>query len=136
MADATLFGLRGALGGEIEVEADTLALSGLSVSAADTTLSFPDEFGVFDRFDLDRELAVRLQSGLPRGTAARIAVAAADPNYVNWVRGGEFNPSGAVRVPSLHGEGGTGVFGALVRRRVDIETGSAAADLPACAAAR
>lgn len=97
-----------------EVE-DPLVLVGLSVGTDDTTIVFPGEFGVFDRFDLDREVAVRLQRGLPALAEARIGVAAVDRNYVNWVRGGNFNPSGQVRVPSVQGEG-TGFFGSSVTR--------------------
>ncbi|MEX0891121.1 MAG: hypothetical protein WEB88_03045 [Gemmatimonadota bacterium] len=89
---------------------------GLSVGGADTTLVFPAELGVFDRFDDDAAATLAaLQGGLPRGAAAEVVVAAAEPNYVNWVRGGTFNPSGTVRVASVSGDG-TGVFGALVRR--------------------
>jgi hypothetical protein len=94
---------------------DTLRLLGLAVGANDTTMTFPQDFGVFDRFELDRELLLALQQGLPEGARAEIAVAAVDRNYVNWVRGGNFNPSGQVRVPSVTGDG-TGVFAALVRR--------------------
>lgn len=92
-----------------------LYLLGLSVSAADTTIVFPSEFGLFERFDLDQDLAVRLQTGLPPGTQAEVAITAVDRNYVNWVRGGNFNPSGQVRVPSLRGDG-TGVFASTVSR--------------------
>ena len=53
-------------------------------------------------------------------------IAAADRNYVNWVRRGAFNPSGIVRVPSLHGDG-TGVFGSVVRKRFTVDAGL---DLP------
>jgi hypothetical protein len=94
---------------------DTLRLLGLAIGANDTTMTFPRDFGVFDRFELDRELLLALQQGLPEGARAEIAVAAVDRNYVNWVRGGNFNPSGQVRVPSVTGDG-TGVFAALVRR--------------------
>jgi hypothetical protein len=96
---------------------DTLRLLGLAIGASDTTMAFPRDFGVFDRFDLDRELLLALQQGLPEGARAEIVVAAADRNYVNWARGGNFNPSGQVRVPSVTG-GGTGVFGSLLRRAV------------------
>lgn len=95
---------------------DTLRLIGLAVGAADTTLVFPTELGVFDRFDLDRELLLALQQGLPDGARADIVVAAGDRNFVNWARGGSFNPSGQVRVPSVTGDG-TGVFASLVTRR-------------------
>ena len=101
----------------IEVEEDPLYLLGLSISDADTTTVFPAEFGVFNRFDLDQDLAVRLQSGLPAGTSAEVTITATDRNYVNWARGGNFNPSGQVRVPSLRGDG-TGVFGSTVNRRI------------------
>lgn len=92
---------------------DPLYLLGLSVSASDTTIVFPGEFGIFDRFDLDRGLSVALQAGLPEGTEAKVTITAVDANYVNWTRGGSFNPSGRVRVPSVRGDG-TGVFAATV----------------------
>lgn len=43
-------------------------------------------------------------------------IAAGDRNYVNWLRGGRFNPSGMIRVPSVHGDG-TGVFGSVASTR-------------------
>ncbi len=119
-AETTIWGLRDALAGQgITVEADSVALLGLAISESDTTIVFPGEFGVFTRFELDREVALALQGGLPRGVAADVAVAALDRNYVNWVRGGNFNPSGAVRVPSLVGDG-TGVIASVVRRVVRV----------------
>ena len=106
----------------IEVEEDPLLLVGLSISEADTTIVFPSEFGLFDRPNLGRDLALVLQEGLPFGTQAEVVIAAADRNYVNWVRRGTFNPSGIVRVPSLHGDG-TGVFGSVVRQRFTVDAG-------------
>ena len=103
----------------IEDPPDRLDLVGLAVGRADTTITFPGEFGVFDRFLLDRDVAVALQQGLPYGASADIVVAAGDRNWVNWVRGGNFNPSGQVRVPSITGDG-TGVFGSLNARRVTV----------------
>lgn len=100
----------------IEVDEDPLYLLGLSISDEDTDILFPAEFGVFNRFDLDTDLAVRLQEGLPAGSSAEIAITAVERNYVNWARGGTFNPSGQVRVPSLRGDG-SGVFGGTVGRR-------------------
>ena len=100
---------------------DPLYLLGLSVSASDTTVVFPSEFGVFDRFDLDQDLAVRLQRGLPDGTRADVSIAAVERNYVNWVRGGNFNPSGLVRVSSLRGAA-SGVFGGVVVRDFAVVT--------------
>jgi hypothetical protein len=102
----------------IEV-ADTLYLLGLSVSAADTTIVFPGEFGVFNRFELERAVSLQLQEGLPADTRADVSITAADRNYVNWVRGGNFNPSGQVRVPSLTGDG-TGLFGTVVSRSFSV----------------
>lgn len=104
---------------------DPLYLLGLSISASDTTVVFPSEFGVFDRFDLDQDLAVRLQRGLPDSTSATVAISATDRNYVNWARGGNFNPSGEVRVSSLRGAG-SGVFGSAVVRRFDVVSSSQA----------
>lgn len=116
VAETQIHGLRAALAPEgIDVEVDPLFLLGLAVSSADTTIAFPSEFGVFDRFDLQRDVALVLQEGLPPSTWAQVAVAAVDRNYVNWIRGGNFNPSGTVRIPSVTGDG-TGWFGASVTR--------------------
>lgn len=95
---------------------DPLKLLGVSISAQDTTIVFPSEFGVFNRFDLAQDVSVRLQSGLPPSTSAEVSITAVEGNYVNWARDGGFNPSGQVRVPSLRGDG-TGVFGATVTQR-------------------
>ena len=92
---------------------------------------FPSEFGVFDRFDLEQDLALRLQRGLPAGTDAVVTIAAVERNYVNWVRGGSFNPSGQVRVASLRGDG-TGVFGAAVVRRFSVVAESGPGGSPDC----
>ncbi|MFQ5536853.1 MAG: hypothetical protein ACE5GJ_05310 [Gemmatimonadota bacterium] len=118
---------------EVDPADDPLYLLGLSISAVDTTIVLPGEFGVFNRFELDQALARELQKGLPPGTDAEVTVAAADRNYVNWVRGGSFNPSGQVRIPSVQGDG-TGVFGATVVRRLHVFADPAGAgyDLPVC----
>lgn len=118
----------------INVDQDPLYLLGISVSAADTTIVFPGEFGVFDRFELDQALSLELQKGLPVGTNARVTITAADRNYANWVRGGNFNPSGRVRIPSLRGDG-TGVFASTVTRTFTVlVTGdSTDYDVPVCA---
>ncbi len=119
VAETEMYGLRAALEPRgIEVEIDPLFLVGLAVSASDTTITFPSEFGVFERFDLDRDFALALQEGMPAGTAARVSISSVDRNYVNWVRGGNFNPSGSVRIPSVRGDG-TGFFGTSVTRWVD-----------------
>jgi hypothetical protein len=120
-AETSLRGIIGALQPHnIQVNEDPLRLFGLSITAADTTITFPKEFGLFDRFDDDlTEALVFLQNGLPRGVVADVTIAAADRNYVNWQRGGNFNPSGFVRVPSISGDG-TGVFGSLVAKNFQI----------------
>jgi hypothetical protein len=130
--ETLIYGVRDALAGQgIEVDEDPLYLLGLSASAQDTTIVFPGEFGVFNRFELDQGLALALQRGLPEGTEADVSIAAAEDNYVNWVRGGNFNPSGQVRIPSLRGDG-TGLFGAVVVRRVHIVADPSTAALPRC----
>jgi hypothetical protein len=110
---------------------DPLELIGVSVSAADTSLVLPGEFGVFDRFSLNQNLLRVLQTGLPDGTAARVVVAAADRNYINGVRGGAFNPSGPVRISSVVGDG-VGVFGSLVPLHAYVVVNSADLDHPRC----
>ena len=115
----------------VEEDEDPLHLLGLSVSAEDTTTVFPSEFGIFDRFDLSHELSTRLQDGLPPSTTAEVSITAVEGNYVNWVRGGNFNPSGQVRVPSLRGDG-VGVFGATVSRRFDVVSSDQPSPLPDC----
>ena len=94
---------------------DPLYLQGLAVSSQDTAIVFPREFGVFARGDLDFDVTAMLQKGLPPNATATVSVAAVDRNWVNWARGGNFNPSGVVRVPSVRGDG-TGVFGSTVVR--------------------
>jgi hypothetical protein len=104
---------------------EPLSLFGLSVSSTDTTISFPNEFGLFDRFDNDlTEALVLIQGGLPDSTQADVTITAADRNYVNWERGGNFNPSGVVRIGNLRGDG-AGVFGSLVITHFHIRVGSA-----------
>lgn len=134
IAEAEISGIRAALAERgIEAEEDPLYLLGLSVAASDTTIALPSQFGLFDRFDLDRDVAVELQGGLPAPTSTMVTVAAVDRNYVNWVRGGNFNPSGTVRVPSVDGDG-TGFFGsARVRTvRVVVPLPGTATELPEC----
>lgn len=108
---------------------EPLRLFGLSISSSDTTISFPNEFGLFDRFDPDvTEALVLIQPGLPEGTSAQVVIAAADRNYVNWERGGNFNPSGVVRIGNLRGDG-TGVFGSLAIEHFHVNVGGSD---PAC----
>ena len=131
VSETLIVGLPDALADEGIEAPDTLYLVGLSISESDTTVSFPDQFGVFDRFDLDRDLAVRLQAGLPEGASAQIAITALDENETNWARGGNFNPSGPVRVSSLVGDG-SGAFGSAVTRRFTIVSSTDTLVAPAC----
>jgi hypothetical protein len=130
-AETHISGLRRVLEQQgITIEQDPLRLFGLSISSADTTIVFPAEFGLFDRFNPDlTEALAAIQPGLPLGTAASVVVAAADRNYVNWERGGNFNPSGLVRIPSIRGDG-TGAFGSMVTRTLEIRIGESG--LPDC----
>jgi len=131
-AETTIWNLRRALEPMgIEVEADSIALVGLAISESDTTIMFPREFGIFNRGVLQQEVALALQEGLPPGAVAEVTVAALDRNWVNWVRGGSFNPSGAVRIPSLRGDG-FGVLGSAVRRNVAILGGFPTFTTPSC----
>lgn len=100
---------------------DPLELTGVSVSAADTTLLFPANLGLFQRGDLDQRLLAVFQQGLPRAGSATLTILAADRNFTNGVRGGRFNPSGPVRLSSVVGDG-VGVFGSVVPLTIDSRT--------------
>lgn len=110
---------------------DELELTGLAVGSSDTTITFPGEFGVFDRFVLERDLLLALADGLPNGSRADIVFAAGDRNFVNWARGGTFNPSGQVRIPSVGGDG-TGVFASLVVQRRSLVAEEDGSGLTSC----
>lgn len=112
---------------------DPLELLGLAVSASDTEIVLPAEFGVFDRFQLNQEVLRLLQRGLPAGTRAEVTIAAADRNFINGVRGGSFNPSGRVRISSVTGDA-VGVFGSLLPLRLSVWAGPAEEDVPPCGA--
>jgi hypothetical protein len=132
VAEMQITGLRDALAGRVPGEIpDSISLTGLAISAADTTIVLPSEFGIFERTQFDQPLLIALRDGLPAGVNVRVIVAAADRNYVNGVRGGTFNPSGRVRVPSVAGAA-TGVFGSLVARSFGISVGDAIGTLPSC----
>jgi hypothetical protein len=133
LVQTRLPGLREALraGGADIPGSGPVRLTGLSITALDTTLVFPSELGLFGRFDDSiHPILVAIRDGLPPGIATDMAIAAVDPNYVNWVRGGNFNPSGAVRISSLSGDG-IGVFGSAVVRNLWLVT-HGADELPAC----
>ena len=130
-SEISMRGIRAALEPHnVSVDRDPLRLFGLSFSASDTTITLPGEFGIFDRFDEDlTEALAFLQGGLPEGVLTEVVIAAADRNYVNWERGGNFNPSGTIRVPSVHGDG-TGVFGSVVPKAFQVRVGDTSR--PAC----
>jgi hypothetical protein len=118
LTEMEVYGLRRVLGGSgIETIPDPLRLVGVSVSESDTTVVVPTEVGVFDRFSYDQELLRAIQGGFPPDVQVHVLVAAADRNFVNGVRGGQFNPSGTVRVSSVVGDG-VGVFGSIVPLRL------------------
>ncbi|TVP48463.1 MAG: hypothetical protein EA350_03365 [Gemmatimonadales bacterium] len=109
----------------VEVYPGPVALQGLSVSEADTSVVLPAGFGVFNRFQGDQGLLLALRDGFPPGgVRGRVTVSAWDRNAVNWNRVGGFNPSGAPRSPSLWGEGGTGVVASVVNRSFGFHVGS------------
>ncbi|CAN5797683.1 hypothetical protein BH23GEM11_BH23GEM11_13250 [soil metagenome] len=132
--EAAILGLDTALAGQgIEVPTDPVTLQGLSISEADTSIVFPSQFGIFNRFSRDGEVLVALQRGLPAASEVQglIIVSAQGRNSVNWNRGGNFNPSGTVRVPSLFGTG-TGVVAGIVNRSFSFTT-AAEPGLATCA---
>jgi hypothetical protein len=133
IAETSLRGIRAALRPlGIEVPRDPLRLFGLAITNEDTTIVFPTEFGLFDRADPELgPVVLALRGGLPPGVLADVVVLAADRNYVNWVRGGNFNPSGVIRVPSVSGDG-TGVFGSVVPVWRRLESRPAGEGLPRC----
>lgn len=112
------------------IDRDPLRLFGLAISSTDTTIAFPREFGLFDRFNDDlTEALVVLQQGLPSGVVVDVVIAAGDRNYINWERGGNFNPSGVIRIGNLRGDG-AGVFGSIVPKHFQVRIGSR--DHPPC----
>jgi len=132
--DLQAFGVREALEREgIVVEIpDPLIIRGLAIGDSDTTIVLPAEFDLFDRFNLDAAVLVALQSGMPEGISFNVTLAAVDQNFVNWVRGGDFNPSGLIRAPSLFGDAGTGVLGSMTLDFLAGVTADEATDDPPC----
>jgi hypothetical protein len=109
---------------------ETLELTGVSVSAADTTMLFPASIGLFQRGDLDQRIFAALAQGLPDRANATLIVQAADRNYTNAIRGGNFNPSGNVRGSSVVGDA-VGLFGSTVPLTIFSPSGEEAG-LPPC----
>jgi hypothetical protein len=132
LTEALFVGMQDAMAERgLVVPEEPLRLAGVSVSAADTSIIFPGGFGVFNRFEEEiAPVLVALQQGMPPAVNTRVTIGAADRNFVNWIRGGNFNPSGPIRVGSIRGDG-VGVFGSLTLQRITISTETGAA-LPDC----
>lgn len=114
-------GLRQALAGRgIDNVPEPLRLVGVSVSEADTTVRVPGEVGTFDRFSYSQDLLRAIRDGFPEGVQVQLLVAATDRNFMNAVRGGEFNPSGTVRASSVVGDG-VGLFGSIAPLRLFVD---------------
>jgi len=121
VAGARFEGIAGPLARRGISAPDTVYLLGLATGRQDTAIAFPRDFGVvndfFSRSSESRKIIRELRKGLPDGSSATVAIAAADRNWVNWTWArGVVNPSGWVRIPSVFG-GGTGVFATATRRR-------------------
>jgi hypothetical protein len=130
LAELELFGLREALESTgLDNIPARVRLSGLSIAETDTTMVLPTDFGIFQRTVYDRDLLVALRDGLPEGTYATLVLAAVDRNFVNGVRGGSFNPSGRVRIPSVSGDA-IGVFGSASGISIDFHVERNPSSLP------
>ena len=123
LSDTWIMGLPEALAGEDVAAPDSLYLTGFGIGQEDTDVLFPGEYGLFNvADDVDVDLLGILDDGLPGGARARLAFAAIDRNWVNWARGGNFNPSGLIRIPSVFGDG-TGFFGTATQRGLHVRAG-------------
>ena len=98
-----------------------LSAAWMASSYRDHNMGFPRKLIVDDVPRHARRAARRLESGLPWGVTARLAVAAIDRNWANWIRPGQVHVAGEVPVPSVFGDG-TGMFGTAVRWTATIES--------------
>ena len=130
LSDTWIEGLPEALEGQ-DVEApDSLYLTGFAIGEKDTDILFPGEYGLFDLGEgADADLLRILDDGLPGGASAEVAFAATDRNWVNWARGGNFNPSGLIRIPSVFGDG-SGFFGTATQRLLNVVSAPAGEGMP------
>ena len=120
LSDTWIEGLPEALAGQDVEVPDSLYLTGFAIGEKDTDILFPGEYGLFDLGEqADADLLRILDDGLPGGATAEVAFAATDRNWVNWARGGNFNPSGLIRIPSVFGDG-TGFFGTATQRTLNV----------------
>lgn len=121
---------------------EPLYMTGLPFGRDSTKMVFPREFGtLFTATGVSAAVTDMLQTGLPEGATADVAVGAIDRNWFNWIRLATFETlfvnsvfdTGEIRIPSIFGAG-TGVFGAGVRWKVAVESRlpSGADDPPPC----
>lgn len=103
---------------------DPVELTSVSVSAADTSLLFPKQIGLFQRGDVPVRVYDILDQGIPAQADALLSVVATDRNYTNAIRGGRFNPSGNIRVNSIAGDG-VGIFGSVTTIQINSQGGTA-----------
>jgi hypothetical protein len=131
LADMEIFGLPAALAGRVPAPIpDRVRLTGLAISETDTTMILPRDFGIFQRTEYEQPLLLALRDGLPVGVTADLVLAAVDRNFVNAVRGGTFNPSGRVRIPSVAGDA-TGLFGSMTAHTMIVDV-RRASPFPSC----
>ncbi len=130
VSDTWIRGLPEALAGS-DVEApDSVYLTGFGIGREDTDVVFPGEYGLFDvGEEIEVDLLGVLDEGLPGGAWGEVAFAATDRNWVNWIRGGNFNPSGIIRIPSVFGDG-TGSFGTATQRVLHVRAAPAGDGMP------
>ncbi len=121
VTETEVAGLRAPLAERGIESPDTLYMLGLAIGREENHVVFPRQLGVLELLgdDSDADVLVALQGGLPDGTRATFSVSAVDQNWANWARGGDFNPSGLVRISSVFGDG-AGVFGTAVQLRADV----------------
>lgn len=88
LAGARFEGIAGPLARRGVSAPDTMYLLGLAMGRQDTAIAFPRDFGVvndfFSRSNEARKIIRELRKGLPDGSSATVAIAAADRNWVNW----------------------------------------------------
>lgn len=121
---------------------EALHLGGLPVRRDSTKMVFPRDLGLLTGVQpVGEELIRVLQTGLPRGATAQVAVGAIDRNWYNWIRLPTFESvfvnsafdTGEIRIPSIFGDG-LGVFGTSVRWKAEVESRvrTGAGDPPLC----
>ena len=130
LSDSWIMGLPEALAGEDVAVPDSLYLTGFGIGQEDTDVLFPGEYRLYDvADDANVDLLRIFDDGLPGGTWGRVAFAATDRNWVNWVRSGNLNPSGMIRIPSVFGDG-TGFPGTATKRELHVRADPGGNSMP------